>query len=548
ENDRMLYQQLNETALVLPPYQSIQERFCDQVQRRSEAIAISTDYNRYTYQEIHQRSNQVAHRLLQLGIQKQERVAIFLERSVESIIAMLGVLKAGGTYVPIDVKYPPERIQYILEDSQATVLITKVELGKEVTHYQGHMMTIEDVFRSTSVQDIPNQNSVEDAAYMIYTSGSTGSPKGTRLKHNGVLNLVEWRSRTFQITENDIVSQFYSHSFDSSVSEIFSALLTGARLHLLDEEQRFSAQAYCQAIFTNQITITDVATAFFNQLATELSDTQIQQLQLLRVLSMGGEAASAESIRNWQSKLKDTVLLVNEYGPTETTVSALYYPISKQIPSDRTHVPIGKPIANTNIYILNEHLQRCPIGVIGELYIESIGTAIGYHNQPERTAQFFVSHPFSTEPSARLYRTGDLVRLSQEGDVEYMGRRDRQVKLRGYRIELGEIEDSLIKEPRIQQAVVLLQEEKQELHAYFTSCDTATIEIEEVYNHASRLLPAYMVPKGYVCVKEIPVTSNGKIDVVQLAKQYPVHYRKQKNAVRPMTETQSYSQRYGKKY
>ncbi|HDR8115881.1 TPA: amino acid adenylation domain-containing protein [Bacillus cereus] len=538
ENDRMLYQQLNDTALVLPPYQSIQERFCDQVHRRPEAIAISTEHNRYTYQEIHQRSNQVAHGLLQLGIQKQERVAIFLERSVESIIAMLGVLKAGGTYVPIDVKYPPERIQYILEDSQAMVLITKVELEKEVTHYQGHMMTIEDVFSSSSVQDIPNRNSVEDAAYMIYTSGSTGSPKGTRLKHNGVLNLVEWRSRTFQITENDIFSQFYSHSFDSSVSEIFSALLTGARLHLLNEEQRFSAQAYCKAIFTNQITITDVATAFFNQLATELSDTQIQQLQLLRVLSMGGEAASAESIRNWQSKLKDTVLLVNEYGPTETTVSALYYPISKQIPSDRTHVPIGKPIANTNIYILNEHLQLCPIGVIGELYIESIGTAIGYHNQPERTAQSFVSHPFSTEASARLYRTGDLVRLSQEGDVEYMGRRDRQVKLRGYRIELGEIEDSLIKEPRIQQAVVLLQEEKQELHAYFTSSDTEKIDIEEVYNHASHLLPAYMVPKGYVCVQEMPVTPNGKIDVVQLAKQYPVNYRKQKNALRPITEIQ----------
>ncbi|HDR8111928.1 TPA: amino acid adenylation domain-containing protein [Bacillus cereus] len=538
ENDHMLYQQLNDTELVLPPYQSIQERFYDQVQRRLEAIAISTEHNRYTYQEINQRSNQVAHRLLQLGIQKQNRVAIFFERSVESIIAMLGVLKAGGTYVPIDVKYPAERIQYILQDSQAKVLITNREQQQEVACYQGHKMTIEDIFTSEFVQDIPNQNRAEDAAYMIYTSGSTGNPKGTLLKHHGVLNLVEWRSRTFQITENDIFSQFYSHSFDSSVSEIFSALLTGARLHLLNEEQRFSVQSYCKAISKNRITITDVATAFFNQLATELSDTQIQPLHPLRVLSMGGEAASAGSIRNWQSKLKGRVLLVNEYGPTETTVSALYYPISQQIPIDSKHVPIGKPIANTNIYILNEHLQLCPIGVTGELYIESVGTAIGYHNQPERTTQYFVSHPFSTEPSARLYRTGDLVRLTQEGYVEYMGRRDRQVKLRGYRIELGEIEDSLIKEPRIQQAVVLLQEEKQELHAYFTISDTATIDIEEVYNHASRLLPEYMVPKGYVCVPEILVTPNGKIDVVQLAKQYTVDYRKQKNSLRPITETQ----------
>ncbi|PEP89080.1 non-ribosomal peptide synthetase [Bacillus toyonensis] len=538
ETDRMLYQQLNDTGLVLPPYHSIQECFYEQAKIRSDAIAISTENNIYTYQEINQRSNQVAHSLLQLGIQKQDRVAIFLERGVESIIAILGILKSGGTYVPIDVKYPSERIQYILQDSQTKVMITKKELQKVVTCYPGHRMTIEDVCTSAAVQDIPNQNSVEDAAYMIYTSGSTGNPKGTLLKHNGVLNLVEWRSRTFQITENDIFSQFYSHSFDSSVSEIFSALLTGARLHLLNEEQRFSTQAYCKAISTNQITISDVATAFFNQLTTELSDTQLKQLHPLRVLSMGGEAASAESIRNWQLKLKDTVLLVNEYGPTETTVSSLYYPVLKQLESDSTHVPIGKPINNTKIYILNEHLQLCPIGVIGELYIESVGTALGYNHQPERTTQAFVLNPFSTEPSACLYRTGDLVRLSQEGYVEYMGRRDRQVKLRGYRIELGEIEDSLIKEPRIQQAVVLLNKEKQELHAYFTIYDTATIDIDEVYNHASTLLPEYMVPKGYICVKEIPVTSNGKIDVVQLTKQCTVQYRKQKNFLRPITDTQ----------
>ncbi|MGG0262028.1 non-ribosomal peptide synthetase, partial [Bacillus mycoides] len=244
-------------------------------------------------------------------------------------------------------------------------------------------------------------------------------------------------------------------------------------------------------------------------------------------------------IRNWQSKLNDKVLLVNEYGPTETTVSSLYYSILKHASSNMVHVPIGKPIANTKIYILNEYMQLCPTGVIGELYIESAGTAIGYNNQPERTKQAFVSNPFSTESSARLYRTGDLVRLSPEGSVEYMGRRDRQVKLRGYRIELGEIEDCLIKEPRIQQAVVLLQEEKQELHAYFTIADTVAIDIEEVYHHTSSLLPEYMVPKGYVCVKEIPVTPNGKIDVVNLTKQHPMHYRKQRTYLCPITETQT---------
>lgn len=539
KTDHVLYQQLNDTDLPLPSYHSIQERFYEQVHARPEAVAIATEDRVYTYHEMNQRSNQVAHSLMDLGVQKGDRVAIFLNRSVESIIAMLGILKAGATYVPIDVKYPLERIQYILQDSKTTVTITKMELQEELAFYPGHIVSIENLFKSSMIQDVLNQNIVEDTAYMIYTSGSTGKPKGTLLRHKGVLNLVEWRSRTFQVTEKDVFSQFYSHSFDSSVSEIFSALLTGARLHLLNEEQRFSIQAYCQAISTYCITISDVATAFFKQLSTELSETQLQQLHPLRVLSMGGEAASAESIRNWQSKLNDKVLLVNEYGPTETTVSSLYYPISKHASSDMVHVPIGKPIANTKVYILNKYMQLCPTGIIGELYIESVGTAIGYNNQPERTKQAFVSNPFSTESSALLYRTGDLVRLSPEGRVEYMGRRDRQVKMRGYRIELGEIEDILIKESRIQQAVVLLNQEKQELHAYFTTHDKTTIDIEEVYNHASSLLPEYMVPTGYVCVNELPITPNGKIDVSKLTEQYPMHYRKQRTYLCPITETQT---------
>ncbi|PFA86222.1 non-ribosomal peptide synthetase [Bacillus cereus] len=538
KTNHVLYQQLNDTDLLLPPHHSIQDRFYEQAHKRPEAVAISTEDRVYTYHEINQYSNQVAHGLMDLGVQKGDKVATFLHRNVESIIAMLGILKAGGTYVPIDVKYPFERIQYILQDSTTTVTITKTELQEKLAFYPGHIVSIENLFKSSMVQDVLNQNIVEDTAYMIYTSGSTGKPKGTLLRHKGVLNLVEWRSRTFQVTEKDVFSQFYSHSFDSSVSEIFSALLTGARLHLFNEEQRFSKQAYCQAISTYRITISDVATAFFKQLATELSAVQLQQLKPLRVLSMGGEAASAESIRNWQSKLNDRVLLVNEYGPTETTVSSLYYLISKHASSDMVHVPIGKPIANTKIYILNEHMQLCPTGVIGELYIESVGTAIGYNNQPERTKQAFVSNPFSTESSAPLYRTGDLVRLSPEGNVEYMGRRDRQVKMRGYRIELGEIEDILIKESRIQQAVVLLNKEKQELHAYFTIHDKATIDIEEVYNHADSLLPEYMVPTGYVCVNELPITPNGKIDISKLTEQYAVQYRKQKNSIRPITETQ----------
>ena len=251
----------------------------------------------------------------------------------------------------------------------------------------------------------------------------------------------------------------------------------------------------------------------FKQLANGVSSKQLIPLKSLRVLIMGGEAASAEAIRKWQSEMSDTVQIVNEYGPTETTVSSLYHSVSTKVDSTVTQIPIGQPIANTKVYILNENMQLCPIGVIGELYIESVGTAIGYVNQPDRTKQSFLSNPFSKENHSILYRTGDLVRLESNGSVEYMGRRDRQVKIRGYRIELGEIEDVLVQEPRIEQAVVLPDAEGNELHAYFTVHNQTEISIEETYKHVSVTLPEYMVPKGYVCVQEIPITQNGKIDV-----------------------------------
>ncbi|AMO33324.1 non-ribosomal peptide synthetase [Lysinibacillus sphaericus] len=538
DTDKAIYQKLNDTCMALPPYSSIQERFYQQVYRTPKTIAISTEDSSYTYEEVNHYSNQIAHYLIEKGMQPNDVTAIFLDRSFESIVCMLGVLKAGCTYVPIDIKYPSDRVSYIFNDSKAKLILTKEALKKKIQTYNEQVFLIEDIFASSSIKDILSKNRVDDTAYMIYTSGSTGNPKGTLLRHAGVLNLVEWRSKTFCITEQDVLSQFYSHSFDSSVSEIFSALLTGARLHLLNEEQRISSQAYFDAVATYNITISDVATAFFKQLANEVSFKHRSPLQSLRVLIMGGEAASAEAIRNWHSEMSDTVQIVNEYGPTETTVSSLYHVVSTKVESTVTHIPIGKPIANTKVYILNENMQLCPIGVIGELYIESIGTAIGYVNQPEITKLSFLSNPFSANNHSILYKTGDLARLSLNGNVEYMGRRDRQVKIRGYRIELGEIEDVLMQEPRIQQSVVLPDAEGKELHAYYTVHKQTEISIEEVYKHVSTTLPEYMVPKGYVCIPEIPVTQNGKIDAQKLIGKYQIQYQKNKNHQAPVTETQ----------
>ncbi|MDZ3952380.1 amino acid adenylation domain-containing protein [Bacillus thuringiensis] len=538
ETDKKMYRQLNDTSMIMPAYASIQERFYQQVCSNPHAIAISTETGSYTYEEVNQRSNQIATYLVENGIRVNEVVAIYLDRSVESILCMLGILKSGGVYVPIDINYPTERVSYILNDSKAKVILTKQILIKDSLIQQGKVVAIEDVFASVAIQDILNKNKVEDPAYMIYTSGSTGKPKGTLLKHAGVLNLVEWRSRTFRMTKHDVLSQFYSHSFDSSVSEIFSALLTGARLHLLTEEQKFSSDTFLNAIATYNITISDVATAFFKQLANGISPKQLVLIDSLRVLIMGGEAASAEAIRKWKSKVGKEVQIVNEYGPTETTVSSLYYSVPEYVGNDVTNIPIGRPIGNTKIYILNEDMQPCPIGVIGELYIESVGVAITYVNQPDKTEQSFVCNPFSKEKRSHLYRTGDLVRLTLSGDIEYMGRRDRQLKIRGYRIELGEIEDVLLQEPRIQQAVVLPDEEGNELYAYFTVYNQSEIDIEEAYQHVSAVLPEFMVPKGYVCVPNIPVTQNGKIDVQKLMEQNQIQYRKSKIFQPPVTKIQ----------
>ncbi|PEO00751.1 non-ribosomal peptide synthetase [Bacillus cereus] len=538
KTDHVLYQQLNDTDVLLPPYHSIQEKFYEQAHIRPEAMAISTEDKTYTYKEINEYSNQIAHYLLSASIPFQKPIAILFDRSVESILCMLGVLKSGSTYVPIDITYPSERIKYILEDSEITHILTMEAFKEKWMEQYAEVATLEVIFSSFSKKDITNKNTIEDVAYIIYTSGSTGQPKGISIRHKGILNLINWRSYTNHLSNQDIIAQYASHSFDASVAEIFSALLNGARLHLLTDEQRLSVNAYFQTIYTHVITVADVPTAFFNQLAREISSRHRYKLKSLRRLMIGGEAVSTEMLRKWQSVMKNEIVIINEYGPTETTVVSLANFISTVIPPDIKHIPIGKPIFNTKIYILNDDMQRCPIGVIGELYLESAGTAIGYIKQTKRTSASFIRNPFSDHTNSILYRTGDLVRLSRDGTVEYIGRKDRQVKIRGYRIELNEIENALEKEPRIRQAVVLPDEKGTELHAYFITHDKANIDIEEVFKHASSLLPEYMVPKGYVCVKTIPITSNGKIDTVQLMKQGTVQYRTQKNSLRPITVTQ----------
>ncbi|WP_074625135.1 non-ribosomal peptide synthetase [Bacillus cereus] len=540
QEEESLYKNVNHTERPYPYFQNIQEQFYMQVDRQPNRIAIATATESLTYRQLNMSSNQVAQHLLEKGIKRGDKVAIFLDRSMNSIVSMLGILKAGAAYIPIDVKYPEDRINYIVRDSEACRIITSNNFKSHLNVSDYKVSIIEDIYRTTINDDVKFLNKPDDLAYVIYTSGSTGKPKGTLLTHKGVLNLVEWRNEVFHISPNDKVTQFYSHSFDSSVSEIFSTLLNGAELYVLSDEQRYSTVAYAQAIQETQATISDLPTVFFNELSTSLTKLDSEKIHSLRFIIMGGEAASTNAIRGWQNTFKNQVQLVNEYGPTEATVSAMYYfiPVLEGDNNLLRSIPIGIPISNTKVHILNSYMQHCPVGAMGELYIESLGLAQGYWKQEEKTKQAFISNPFSEDNSKRLYRTGDLARWLPNGNIEFMGRKDKQVKIRGHRIELGEIEDAMLQLEGISQAVVTQTEDGMLLQAYYKTVDGIGIEKNKLAIHLSNVLPEYMVPKYYSHVLEIPITANGKIDFEKLPKIEFGHEQKDECKLKPQTKVQ----------
>ncbi|WP_242223488.1 non-ribosomal peptide synthetase [Bacillus cereus group sp. BfR-BA-01380] len=536
--EKQLFTKVNNTEKSYPYFKNIQEQFCKQVELYPKQIALSTEHSSLTYEQLNNYSDQVAHYLWEKGVKRGDKVAIFLDRSVDSIVAMIGILKAGGAYISIDVKYPKERIEYILTDSEACRIITNHEYKKHLNSDAINIFTMEEIQQTDVNGEINIINEPDDLAYIIYTSGSTGKPKGTLLTHKGVLNLAQWRKEVFDVSNVDKVTQFYSHSFDSSVSEIFSTLLNGAQLYLLSNEQRYSTGAYIQAIQEMQVTISDVPTVFFNELSTSLIPTDFEKIKSLRMIIMGGEAASATAIKNWQSMFQNRIQIVNEYGPTESTVTAMFYPITTCVNDDFKNVPIGMPISNTKVYILNSYMQPCPIGVIGELYIDSMGLAKGYWNLEDKTKCSFIPNPFSGDTKHKLYRTGDLAKWLPNGNIEFMGRRDKQVKIRGHRIELGEIEDAILQFPRIKQAVVIPSKDGMLLQAYYKTVDDQTVSNQDLSSHLSSVLPEYMLPRNYTHVLEIPVTTNGKVDFRKLLEIKDEHNSREESIIELKTTVQ----------
>jgi amino acid adenylation domain-containing protein len=517
--EHQLLREWNETSTEYPRDLCVHQLFEAQVLRTPENVAVSgDDDDELTYAELNRRANQLAHYLKQLGVGPETRVAILMERSLEMMVSVWAVLKAGGAYVPLDRHYPEELLRWIVSDSQSTLLLTHQRLGDSLPALEARVLCVDSEAETIAQQEECNPEfsmDVENLAYLIYTSGSTGQPKAVAVAHRSLVNYVTYAQGELGLTANDRMLQFASLSFDTSAEEIFPTLTTGARLVLRASELP-GAAAFIKMCAEREITVLDLPTAYWNELATNTTRADWEAAAKLRVVIIGGEKARPETVQQFRERVGPQVVLKNGYGPTETTIVATFAELVSSadgVPDNR-EVAIGRPINNATVYVLDQQMQLVPIGVVGELYVGGAGVARGYLNRPHLTAARFVPNPFSAELGARLYRTGDLARYRADGQLEFLGRADSQVKVRGFRIELGEIETVLRAHPAVREAIVIATEvapDDKRLVAYVVTAQSGASGTE-LREYLRRRLPEYMVPVTFVKVAEFPMTASGKID------------------------------------
>ena len=495
----------NATASPLPE-QCVQQMFEARVASAPDAVAVVFEGRTLTYRELNSRANQLAHALIALGVSADHRVAIALERSPAMIVALLATLKAGGAYVPLDPEYPAERLAFMLEDSGARILITQARLRQPLLQIAGHTLCLDTLWDTVAVHPESNPDrpvAPEHLAYIIYTSGSTGKPKGVAVEHRGLSNLAEAQIRQFGVAPDSHVLQFASFSFDASISEIAMALCSGASLHLPDAGQRMPGPSLWQ--YLNDSGITHVTLP-----PTALAALPQAALPKLASIIVAGEPCAPGLAAFWAKGRR----FFNAYGPTEATVCATAAECAADQIASTAPLPIGRPLDNVRLYVLDRHNQPVPAGVPGELHIGGVGLARGYLNRPELTAERFIPDPLGSTQGARLYRTGDLARYRPDGNLEFLGRLDEQVKIRGFRIELGEIETALAGHPGIREAVVMARSEaggEKRLVAYIVPAGDQPAP-GELRSFLKETLPDYMLPAAWVFLPALPLSSNGKVN------------------------------------
>ncbi|MEH2267588.1 MAG: amino acid adenylation domain-containing protein [Nostoc sp.] len=503
----------NNTKPEYPQDKCIHELFEAQVEKTPDAVAVVFEDQQLTYRELNAKANQLGHYLRSLGVKPEVLVGICIERSPLMVVAVLGILKAGGAYLPLDPAHPKERLAFILEDTQSPVLLTQQRLIEKLPTDNTKVICLDSNWKEIAQESSENPVCKIDAAnlaYVIYTSGSTGKPKGTLIPHQGLLNYLSWATQAYTVEQGKGTTVHSSLAFDLTITSLFTPLLVGRQVELIPEDQSIESLGNALRQESN-LSLVKITPAELLLLSGQLSSKEVAGIT--RAFIIGGENLLTESISFWKAFAPDT-MLVNEYGPTETVVGCCIY----RVPQDEiesSSVPIGQPIANTQLHVLDQCYQPVPIGVPGELYIGGAGLARGYLNRPELTALKFVPNSFSHEPGARLYKTGDLARYRSDGNLEFLGRIDHQVKVRGYRIELGEIEGLLGQHPKVQEAVVLMREDlpkNQSLVAYFVANTEIAPTTTNLRNFLKEKLPEYMLPSVFVQLKALPLTTNGKVD------------------------------------
>ncbi|MBV7338365.1 amino acid adenylation domain-containing protein [Chloroflexi bacterium TSY] len=495
----------NQTQHEYPSDQSVHQLFIQQAMRTPDAIAVVADQQSYTYGELNHRSNQVANYLRSCGVQREMLVGICLERSLDLVVGLLGILKTGAAYVPMDPIYPAQRLAYMIADAQMEFILTEQSLANELGEHNAVIICIDSDWAKIEEQAdtfVQVEAEPENLAYVIYTSGSTGNPKGVQIPHRALTNFLCSMQREPGIKPDDVLVSVTTISFDIAALELYLPLITGARLVVIDPETATDGRVLADELKRHGATVMQATPATW-RLLLESGWTGRDGLKML----CGGEALPVDLV---QKLLMFEGELWNMYGPTETTI----WSTTHRILPEETTISIGRPIANTQIYLLDKHLQPVSPGVVGELYIGGDGLARGYLNRDELTAEKFGQHPFDESPNARLYATGDLARYLPDGRIECLGRSDSQVKLRGFRIELGEIEATLNQQAGIRQAAVVVCEDgpgDKRLVAHLVA-EEEQPSVSELRNGLRQYLPEYMIPATFIFLDAMPLTQNGKVD------------------------------------
>ncbi|WP_122464333.1 non-ribosomal peptide synthetase, partial [Pseudomonas viridiflava] len=497
----------NDTRRDYPREQPVHRLFEQRAARHPDRVAAEHGQRSITYGELNAQANRLAHYLIEQGIAPNDHVAIVLPRSLELLVGQLAVSKCAATFVPLDVNAPAERQSYMLDDCQAVCVLTRSTAPINAATRRIDLDSLD--LNGQPGHDPELEQGSDTAAYVMYTSGSTGAPKGVRVPHRGIARLV-LNNGYADFNEHDRIAFASNPAFDASTMEVWGALLNGGQLCVVDHETLVDPVRFSALLIDARISVLFITTALFNQYVQQIQ----QALQGLRLLLSGGERADPASYRALLSQAQG-LRLFNVYGPTETTTFATTCEVRAVSEGDES-VPIGRPIGNTSIYVLDAHQRLAPKGVTGELYIGGDGVALGYLNRPELSVEKFLVDPFSDEPGAMMYRTGDLGRWMEDGQLECLGRNDDQVKIRGFRIELGEIVSCLHQLPGIGETVVLAREDEPgnvRLVAYYTSHEEDTLLApEQMRAHLQASLPDYMVPTAFIELKTLPLTANGKLD------------------------------------